>query len=120
MHHKAEKKQIDAVILAVENMGFKAAPIPGSERTAIGVLGNKGYVDDCKIRDLPGVQEVIHVSKPYKLVSRDFHPAATLVKVGGVTIGEGQRPAVAAGPCAVESEEQIMKTALAVKAAGAD
>jgi len=120
MHHKAEKKQIEAVILAVEKMGFKAAPIPGSERTAIGVLGNKGYVDDSTIRDLPGVQEVIHVSKPYKLVSRDFHPRGTLVKVGGVVIGEGERPVMVAGPCAVESEEQILKTARAVKKAGAD
>jgi 3-deoxy-7-phosphoheptulonate synthase len=120
MNHKAGQKQIDAVLAAVEKMGLTAAPIPGSERTAIGVLGNKGYVDDTTIRDLPGVQEVIHVSKPYKLVSRDFHPRNTLVKVGGVAIGEGQRPVVAAGPCAVESEEQIMRTARAVKKAGAD
>ncbi len=120
MHHNAEKKQVEAVIQAVESMGFKAAPIPGSERTAIGVLGNKGYVDDSTIRDLPGVQEVIHVSKPYKLVSRDFHPRGTLVKVGGVVIGEGERPVMVAGPCAVESEEQILKTARAVKKAGAD
>jgi 3-deoxy-7-phosphoheptulonate synthase len=119
MHHNAGKKQIVAVTKAVEKMGLTAAPIPGSERTAIGVLGNKGYVDDSTIRDLPGVQQVIHVSKPYKLVSRDFHPRATVVKVAGVAIGEGERPVVAAGPCAVESEEQIMKTARAVKKAGA-
>jgi 3-deoxy-7-phosphoheptulonate synthase len=120
MHHKAGPKQIEAVIQAVTKMGLKVAPIPGSERTAIGVLGNKGYVDDSTIRDLPGVQEVIHVSKPYKLVSRDFHPRATVVKVGGVEIGEGKRPVVAAGPCAVESEEQIVRTARAVKKAGAN
>lgn len=120
MNHKAGPKQIEAVTRAVEAMGLTAAPIPGSERTAIGVLGNKGYVDDTNIRDLPGVQEVIHVSKPYKLVSRDFHPRATIVKVGGVEIGEGKRPVVVAGPCAVESEEQILKTARAVKKAGAD
>ena len=119
MHHNAGKKQIEAITKAVEKMGLTAAPIPGSERTAIGVLGNKGYVDDSTIRDLPGVQQVIHVSKPYKLVSRDFHPRATLVNVAGVVIGEGERPVVAAGPCAVESEEQIMKTARAVKKAGA-
>lgn len=120
MNHNAGEREIAAIVDAIGQMGFQAVPIPGSERTAIGVLGNRGYVDDGKIRDLPGVQEVIHVSKPYKLVSRDFHPAGTLVKVGGVMIGEGQRPVVAAGPCAVESEEQIMKTAMAVKAAGAD
>ena len=120
MNHKAGPKQIEAVTRAVEAMGLTAAPIPGSERTAIGVLGNKGYVDDSTIRDLPGVQEVIHVSKPYKLVSRDFHPRNTIVKVGSVEVGEGKRPVVVAGPCAVESEEQIMKTARAVKKAGAD
>jgi 3-deoxy-7-phosphoheptulonate synthase len=120
MHHNAGKKQIDTVLRAVEKMGLTATPIPGSERTAIGVLGNKGYVDDSGIRDLPGVQEVIHVSKPYKLVSRDFHPRPTIVVAGGVEIGEGRRPVIIAGPCAVESEEQILKTARAVKAAGAD
>ncbi|BDV44800.1 3-deoxy-7-phosphoheptulonate synthase [Geotalea uraniireducens] len=120
MNHKAGQKQIDAVISAVDRMGLTAAPIPGSERTAIGVLGNRGYVDDTTIRDLPGVQEVIHVSKPYKLVSRDFHPRNTIVKVCDVPVGEGKRPVVVAGPCAVESEEQILKTARAVKKAGAD
>src|SRR6266542_7108071 len=98
MHHNAGKRQIEAVIKAVEAMGLTAAPIPGSERTAIGVLGNKGYVDDTTIRDLPGVQEVIHVSKPYKLVSRDFHPQPTIITVSGLEIGEGKRPVVAAGP----------------------
>lgn len=120
MHHNAGKRQIEAVIKAVERMGFSAAPIPGSERTAIGVLGNKGYVDDATVRDLPGVQEVIHVSKPYKLVSRDFHPKNTIVKVAGLEIGTGRRPVVMAGPCAVESEDQIVKIARAVKSAGAD
>src|SRR5512147_1746148 len=120
MHHKAGTKQIEAVTKAVTALGFTAAPIPGSERTAIGVLGNKGYVDDLTIRDLPGIQEIIHVSKPYKLVSRDFHPRRSVVDVCGVKIGEGCRPVVAAGPCAVEGEEQIVKTALAVRVAGAD
>jgi len=120
MHHKATTKQIEAITKAVKAMGLIAAPIPGGERTAIGVLGNKGYVDDTTIRDLPGVSQVIHVSKPYKLVSRDFHPKNTIVKVGNVEIGEGKRPVMVAGPCAVESEAQILKTARAVKKAGAD
>jgi 3-deoxy-7-phosphoheptulonate synthase len=119
MSHTATQKHIDTIISTVSEMGFTAAPIPGGERTAIGVLGNKGYVDDSKILDLPGVQQVIHVSKPYKLVSRDFHPENTIVDVTGIKIGEGQRPVVVAGPCAVESEEQIMKTARFVKQAGA-
>lgn len=120
MHHRAGDKQIEAVIAAVARMGLIARPIPGSERTAIGVLGNKGYVDDTNIRDLPGIKEIIHVSKPYKLVSRDFHPRSTIIKVDGHEIGEGKRPVIIAGPCAVESETQIIKTALAVKKAGAD
>ncbi|HEY4743510.1 MAG TPA: 3-deoxy-7-phosphoheptulonate synthase [Desulfuromonadaceae bacterium] len=120
MNHNATQAEVDAVTKAVEEMGYTAAPIPGSERTAIGVLGNQGYVDDSKILELPGVQRVIHVSKPYKLVSRDFHPDDTIVDVAGIRVGQGCRPVVVAGPCAVESEEQIVRTALFVKKAGAD
>ena len=106
-----------AVIKAIEKMGLTAALIRRADRHRR--PWNKAYVDDVTIRDLAGVQQVIHVSKPYKLVSRDFHPRATVVKVAGVAIGQGERPVVAAGPCAVESEDQIMKTARAVKKAGA-
>lgn len=120
MHHKAGRKQIDDVIDAVGKMGLTAKPIPGSQRTAIGVLGNKGYIDDLNIRDLPGVKELIHVTKPYKMVSRDFHPRGTIIKVGEIEIGEGKKPIMIAGPCAVESEDQIVKTAIAVKRMGAD
>jgi len=120
MHRNATQKQISAVLAAVEKIGLTASSIPGSERTAIGVLGNKEYVDDLTIRDLPGVKEVIHVSKPYKMVSRDFHPRPTVIKIGGVEIGEGRSPITIAGPCAVESEEQIIRTAKAVRAAGAE
>jgi len=120
MHHNAGRKQIDVVLAAVKKMGLTAQPIPGSDRTAIGVLGNKGYVDDINIRNMPGIKEIIHVTKPYKMVSRDFHPKGTLVQVKGITIGEGKNPIVIAGPCAVESEAQIMKTAQAVKRLGAD
>ena len=120
MSHRATEAELNAVVKAVQDMGLMATPIPGRERTAVGVLGNEGYVDDLTIRDLPGIKEIIHVSKPYKLVSRDFHPQNSVVNVRGVQIGEGCRPVVAAGPCAVEGEEQIVKTALAVKAGGAD
>ncbi len=119
MHRKATKKQIDNVSAAVKKLGLTASSIPGSERTAIGVLGNKGYVDDHTVRDLPGVKELIHVSKPYKMVSRDFHPQPSMIKIDDVKIGEGYPPVTIAGPCAVESERQIMRTAIAVKAAGA-
>lgn len=119
MHHQATPEQIRAVQEAVATMGLQALPIPGSERTAIGVLGNHGYVDDTGIRELAGVREVIHVSKPYKLVSRDFHPGPTVVDAGGVPVGEGQPPVIIAGPCSVESEGQIVASAHLVKAAGA-
>jgi 3-deoxy-7-phosphoheptulonate synthase len=120
MNHNATQADVDAIARIVAEMGFRAEPIPGSERTAIGVLGNHGYVDDTKILELPGVQRVLHVSKPYKLVSRDFHPEDTIVDVAGVKVGRGCRPVVVAGPCAVESEEQIITTALFVKSCGAD
>ncbi len=119
MHPSATREEILTVEEAVRAMGLQAVPIPGSERTAIGVLGNQGYVDDSTIRDLPGVREVIHVSKPYKLVSRDFHPAPTVVDAGGVPVGAGHPPVVMAGPCSIESEEQMVAAARAVKAAGA-
>jgi len=119
MHHSATDEQVQAVTDAVETMGLTAEPIPGSLRTAIGVLGNQGYVDDTGIRELPGVREVIHVSKPYKLVSRDFHPVPSIVEAGGVKFGDGQPPVLIAGPCSVESEEQMLAAARVVKAHGA-
>ncbi|HKJ05051.1 MAG TPA: 3-deoxy-7-phosphoheptulonate synthase [Geopsychrobacteraceae bacterium] len=118
MHHHATDEQIRAIKAAVEVMGLRAEPIPGGERTAIGVLDNQGYVDDSTIRELPGVREVIHVSKPYKLVSRDFHPESTVVDVAGIKIGDGQPPVIMAGPCSIESEEQMLTAARQVKAAG--
>lgn len=119
MEHNASAADVRAVQDAVAAMGLQAAPIPGAERTAIGVLGNHGYVDDTTIRNLPGVRECIHVSKPYKLVSRDFHPASSLVEVGPVRFGDGQPPVMIAGPCSIESEEQMLTAALLVKKAGA-
>ncbi len=118
MHHHATTEQIDQVVAAVKAMGLIAEPIPGSLRTAIGVLGNQGYVDDSTIRNLPGVRETIHVSKPYKLASRDFHPQATVVDVAGVRFGNGLSPVMIAGPCSIESEEQMQAAAVAVKAGG--
>jgi len=120
MNHNATQADVDAISRIVQEMGFRAEPIPGSERTAIGVLGNHGYVDDSKILELPGVQRVIHVSKPYKLVSRDFHPEDSIVDVAGIRVGGRCRPVVVGGPCAVESLEQIVKTALFVKKCGGD
>ena len=119
MDHNATEQQIGAVQKAIEEMGLRAEPIPGSLRTAIGVLGNQGYVDDTAIRELPGVREIIHVSKPYKMVSRDFHPVSTVVRVGDISIGDGHPPVMIAGPCSIETEEQMLAAAHLVKAAGA-
>jgi len=118
MHHHATKEQVDHVIAAVKALGLTAEPIPGSLRTAIGVLGNQGYVDDSTIRTLPGVRETIHVSKPYKMVSRDFHPVPSVIDVSGVKFGDGQKPVIIAGPCSIETEEQMMAAAKEVKAGG--
>ena len=119
MELNATAEQVRRVQEVVEDMGLQAAPIPGSERTAIGVLGNQGYVDDTAIRNLPGVRECIHVSKPFKLVSRDFHPGSTIVEIGDLRIGEGMAPVVIAGPCSIESIDQMTAAARTVKKAGA-
>ena len=74
MEHSATPEQIETVLQAVKRLGLAPQPIPGENRMAIGVLGNQGYVDEEPFRDLPGIQELIHVTKPFKLVSRDFHP----------------------------------------------
>ena len=119
MQHKATQAEIDAVTATIERLGFTPQPIPGEQRVAIGVLGNQGYVDEEPFRDLAGIQELIHVTKPFKLVSRDFHPADSVVQVKDVRIGWGLEPVVIAGPCAVESREQMLAVSAAVKAAGA-
>ncbi len=117
MQHSATDEQISEVMERLRRMGFRAERLPGSERTAIGIMGNTGYVDADAVAQLPGVKELIHVTRPYKLVSREFHPENTVVRVGDVRVGE--EFVVIAGPCAVESEAQILETAHAVKAAGA-
>jgi 3-deoxy-7-phosphoheptulonate synthase len=119
MEHSATQQQIETVLQAVRRLGFSPQPIPGQNRVAIGVLGNQGYVDEEPFRDLPGIQELIHVTKPYKLVSRDFHPSDSVVTVGGAPVGWGLEPVIIAGPCTVESREQVRVTARAVKTAGA-
>ncbi len=120
MHRHATEEQVDQIIAAVEAMGLTAEPIPGSLRTAIGVLGNQGYVDDSTIRTLPGVRETIHVSKPYKMASRDFHPEPSVIDVAGVRFGDGLKPVIIAGPCSIETEKQMMDAAEQVKKGGGD
>lgn len=114
----ATEKHIQDVLERIKGMGLRAEIIPGSMRTAIGILGNTGYIDADSLTQLPGVKEVIHVTKPYKLVSREWKNENTVINVDGIKIG-GKNFTVMAGPCSVESEEQLMKTAEGVKKAGA-
>src|SRR5437867_7766439 len=118
MERDCSAEQIRRVIEKIEAMGFKAHPIPGESRTAIGITGNAGPIDPAEFETLSGVADAIRVTKPYKLVSREVKPSDSLVKVGSVTIG-GTGFVVIAGPCAVESESQMMAAARAVKQAGA-
>ncbi|HEX7877866.1 MAG TPA: 3-deoxy-7-phosphoheptulonate synthase, partial [Candidatus Eisenbacteria bacterium] len=114
----ATPEDIARVVGAIEALGFKPNPIPGAVRTAIGITGNQGPVDPRVFEALPGVQEAIPVSKPFKLVSRDWKAADTIVTVGGAKIGGGHW-AVMAGPCGVESMDQALAIAERVKKAGA-
>jgi 3-deoxy-7-phosphoheptulonate synthase len=118
MRQDATPEQIRGVGEAVEARGFKAHPIPGATRTAIGITGNKGALDAPIFESLPGVLEVIPVSHAYKLVSREVKPEDTIVRIGGVAIG-GKDLVVVGGPCAVETREQTLIVARALKAGGA-
>src|SRR5512145_525082 len=118
MRQGASESEIEGVVRAIEARGFKAHPIPGAQRTAIGITGNRGAVDRPVFESLPGVLEVIPVTHAYKLVSREVKPEDSVVAVGGVPVG-GRQLAIAAGPCAVESLEQMLTVARAVKRAGA-
>ncbi len=118
MKMDASPAQVEKVVSAVEERGLKAHAIPGAQRTAIGITGNLGIVEPVHFESLDGVLEVIPVSHPYKLVSREFKASNTVVDVSGVKIG-GSELAVIAGPCSVESYDQTLRIARAVKAAGA-
>ena len=119
MRHGATEQEVQRVVRVIEEMGYQARPMPGNQRTAVGLVGNDGRVDASRLEGLPGVQEVIHVRKPYKQVSREWKGEPTVVTLaGGVTIG-GSEVAVIAGPCSVESEQQIVEAARQVKEAGA-
>ncbi len=113
----ATEEDIQRVVTTVESIGFKAHPMPGANRTAIGITGNTGAIDPEPFVELPGVFECVRVTKPYKLVGRDLKHDKTIIKVGDAEIG-GAEPAIIAGVCAVESREQTMLTAQAVAEAG--
>jgi len=118
MKMDASPDQVDRVVRTIEEQGLKANPIPGAQRTAIGITGNLGIVEPASFESLDGVLEVIPVSHPYKLVSREFQPHDSVVEVAGVRIG-GPELTIIAGPCSVESYEQTLRIARAVKSAGA-
>ena len=119
MKNRALPEHIDAVVAAIEEMGYKARPIPGGQRTAVGLIGNDGRVDTARLEGMEGVQQCIPVTRPYKQVSREWKEEDTVVHLpNGTTIG-GNAIAVFAGPCAVESEEQILLAARQLRDLGA-
>jgi 3-deoxy-7-phosphoheptulonate synthase len=118
MKQGATPADVQGVMDAVSARGYKGHPIPGGQRTAVGVTGNQGADDAPAFEGLPGVLEVIPVSHGYKLVSREVKSEPTVVEIGGVLVG-GPELVVTAGPCAVESLEQTLIVARRVKAAGA-
>ena len=120
MKTESQDREIADVLARLDNLGLKGHLSRGVERTVIGVVGVTAAVPDLRERlsMIPGVEDVVPISKPYKLASREFKPEDTVIKVGGVKIG-GNEVVVMAGPCAAETREQVMSTARAVKAAGA-
>jgi 3-deoxy-7-phosphoheptulonate synthase len=120
MQAHATEEQVKAVCERIESLGYRAHAIPGAQRTAIGITGNQAEVAAGGLEEMPGVGEVIRVSKPYKLVSRDIKEDDTVLRFTGssATIG-GSELAIMAGPCAIESREQAMSVAERVRRAGA-
>jgi 3-deoxy-7-phosphoheptulonate synthase len=118
MRQHASKEEVDAVCEQIQEFGYKVHTIHGEERVVIGAVG-VGDVTECleHLQAMPGVENAVRISAPYKFVSREFQPARSRVKVNGAVVGAGEF-IVMAGPCSVESEEQIMETAEAVKRAG--
>ncbi|MGA7316314.1 MAG: 3-deoxy-7-phosphoheptulonate synthase [Silvibacterium sp.] len=120
MKAQATQEEIQTVCEHIEQLGFRAHPMPGAQRTAIGITGNQGQVESGTLEELSGVAEVIPVSKPYKLVSRDVKEEDTIIRFPGTnaTIG-GRDLAMIAGPCSIETREQAFAVAEQVAAAGA-
>src|SRR5688572_16440795 len=119
MRHGATEEEVRRVVAVIEEMGYRSSPMPGAQRVAVGLVGNDGRVDASRLEGLPGVQEVIHVSKPYKQVSHEWKDETALGTLrGGVQVG-GQAVGGMAGACSVENERQIIGAARAVREAGA-
>jgi 3-deoxy-7-phosphoheptulonate synthase len=118
MKPSATGRDVDAVLKIIETIGLRPHSMPGATRTAIGITGNQGPIDGRRFENLPGVAEVIRVTKPYKLITLDLRPEKTIVRIDGATIG-GSELAIIAGPCAIESREQAFAVAEAVQQSGA-
>jgi 3-deoxy-7-phosphoheptulonate synthase len=118
MKPNAAAPEIEAVLNVIQEIGLRPHPMPGATRTAIGITGNQGPIDGRRFENLPGVAEVIRVTKPYKLITLDLRPEKTVVRVGNATIG-GNDLAIIAGPCAIESHDQAFAVAEAVQKSGA-
>jgi 3-deoxy-7-phosphoheptulonate synthase len=121
MSAQATEEQIQAVCAEIEHLGFRAHALPGAQRTAIGITGNQGEVERGNLESLPGVAEVIRVTKPYKLASRDVKAEDTIIRFPGTDaiIGGGNTVAIVAGPCSIETREQAFTIADLVAASGA-
>ncbi len=118
MNAQATPADIERVCKKIEALGFRPHPMPGAQKTAIGITGNPGPVNADEFEDLPGVAEAIRVSKPYKLVSREVKSENSIVFIKGAPVG-GDELVFCGGPCSVESRDQILESARAVKSAGA-
>ena len=118
MKSDATMADISGVVKALESMGCKPHPTRGADRTVIGVVDARQGADFSHLEGAPGVEQVIPITKAYKMVSREFRPQNTIVNVNGVAVG-GDRFVVMAGPCAVENREQVLTAARAVRDAGA-
>lgn len=118
MKPDAKPSDIERVLSVVDSLGFRGHQLPGENRTAIGITGNRGAIDPTHFENLPGVADAIRVTKPYKLISKDAKPEKSVVKVGNAAIG-GTDLAIIAGPCAIENEKQLFTTAEAIAASGA-
>ncbi|HEX8246784.1 MAG TPA: 3-deoxy-7-phosphoheptulonate synthase [Pyrinomonadaceae bacterium] len=118
MKPDAPRTDVERVVEIIEKLGFKPHELPGESRTAIGITGNPGAIDPTHFENLPGVAEAIRVTKQYKLISRDLRPEKSVIKVGNAAIGDGNL-AIIAGPCAIESPEQVFKVAESVVKSGA-
>ena len=118
MKPTATKDNLANVVKKLETLGLRAHLSEGEEVTIVGVIGDKKTIANLEMNMMDGVEKTVRITEKYKMVSRNFHPQNTIIKVGDVEIG-GEDLVVMAGPCSVESLEQIRETAKAVKAAGA-